>query len=220
MRARLYWIDTPLSGRLAIAPRPLGGDDLDAAIADCRSDGVDRIVRLLEPHEIHELKLAAQASACARHDIQLDDFPIPDRGVPANAIKAAALARRLRDEIAAGKAVLIHCRAGIGRSALIAAAVLVAAGVDPNTAFERIHTARHVTVPDTDAQRLWVVEHMASCAIPSLDYFPISAISNADGGRTGIGTEMNNTVESTFECRGAVRSAAAAAEIRAGRPAH
>ena len=161
MRARLYWIDTTLPGRLAIAARPLGGGELDAAIADCRSDGVDGIVRLLEPHEVHELKLAAQPDACARHGITLDDFPIPDRGVPANATKAAALARRLRDEIAAGRSILIHCRAGIGRSALIAAAVLVAAGVDQGAAFERIRAARHVTVPDTDAQRHWVDDHAA-----------------------------------------------------------
>lgn len=161
MRARLYWIDAAFPGRLAIAARPQGGDNLDTAIADCRADGVDRIVRLLEPHEIHELQLVAQAPTCTRHGILLQDFPIPDRGVPANAMKAAALAQALRADIFDGQSVLIHCRAGIGRSALLAAAVLVATGLDPDTAFDRIRTARGVTVPDTDAQRAWIGEHAA-----------------------------------------------------------
>jgi protein-tyrosine phosphatase len=40
--------------------------------------------------------------------------------------------------IADGKAVAIHCRAGIGRSALIAASVLVSIGTDPDFTFNSI----------------------------------------------------------------------------------
>ena len=40
-----------------------------------------------------------------------------------------------------GKNVGIHCRQGIGRSALIAASLLVLAGLAPDEALQRIQTA-------------------------------------------------------------------------------
>jgi protein-tyrosine phosphatase len=62
----------------------------------------------------------------------------------------------LADCVALGKAVAIHCRAGIGRSALIAACILGRGGADANQAFAKISASRGVVVPDTDAQRDWV----------------------------------------------------------------
>ena len=58
----------------------------------------------------------------------------------------------------------IHCRAGIGRSSLIAACVLVRAGHDVNSAFDTIAKARGVEVPDTEAQRAWVSTFLAATA--------------------------------------------------------
>jgi protein-tyrosine phosphatase len=50
----------------------------------------------------------------------------------------------------------VHCRAGIGRSSLIAACVLVLLGLAPAMAFDRIGKARGLKVPDTEGQRDWV----------------------------------------------------------------
>ena len=83
-------------------------------------------------------------------------FPIPDRGVPRSGREAAALARTLAARLGEGKAVAVHCRAGIGRSSLIAACTLVCSGSDPDTAFDSIGKARGLRVPDTDGQRDWV----------------------------------------------------------------
>ena len=55
-----------------------------------------------------------------------------------------------------GKRVAIHCRAGVGRSALLAAALLVAGGVEVEAAFRRVADARGCPVPDTPEQRAWV----------------------------------------------------------------
>ena len=84
-------------------------------------------------------------------------FPIPDRGVPRSGREAAALARTLAARLGEGKAVAIHCRAGIGRSSLVAACALVCSGSDPETAFDSITKARGLLVPDTDGQREWVM---------------------------------------------------------------
>jgi len=66
------------------------------------------------------------------------------------------LARRISATIDDGKAVVIHCRAGIGRSSLIAACVLALRGYDAASAFDAIAKARGLAVPDTEAQRAWV----------------------------------------------------------------
>jgi protein-tyrosine phosphatase len=58
--------------------------------------------------------------------------------------------------ITAGGHVVVHCRAGIGRSSLIAAVVLVRLGVDVDVAWEVVAAARGVPVPETDDQRRWV----------------------------------------------------------------
>src|SRR5262245_2271104 len=72
------------------------------------------------------------------------------------------LVRSLSDAVANGKAVAIHCRAGIGRSSVIAACILVRHGYDVKSAFDTIARARGVAVPDTDAQRAWVTTFQAA----------------------------------------------------------
>ena len=89
-------------------------------------------------------------------------FPIPDRGVPESMRETQRLVRSLSAAIADGKAVAIHCRAGIGRSSLIAACILVHLGYDANSAFETIARARGVGVPDTELQRDWVSTFQAT----------------------------------------------------------
>jgi protein-tyrosine phosphatase len=89
-------------------------------------------------------------------------FSIPDRGVPASLRDAAALAQSVATRLRNGKAVAVHCRAGIGRSSLIAACTLVCLGVDATAAFDLIAKARGLVVPDTEAQREWVMTFQAA----------------------------------------------------------
>jgi hypothetical protein len=57
MAARVFWIDGAWQGRLAIVPRPRGGDWLEDEIADWRDAGIDVVVSFLEPHEVAEFAL-------------------------------------------------------------------------------------------------------------------------------------------------------------------
>jgi hypothetical protein len=154
--AQIRWIDFPAAGRLAIMPRPRSGDWLDDEIQDWRAQGVDVIVSLLENEEIKELGLGGEPALCRQHGIEFFSFPIPDRGVPASLKDATGVVQMVASRLGDGKAVAVHCRAGIGRSSLIAASVLVCLRADPARAFELIGQARGLSVPDTDAQREWV----------------------------------------------------------------
>lgn len=127
--ARLFWISLDQPGRLAIAARPRAGDWLETEVASWREAGVKTVVSLLEPAEIRDLELQAEEGLCRDHDINFVSFPVADRGVPENRREAMAVAGRLASEVQRGSAVLVHCRAGIGRSASLAALVMAVCGV-------------------------------------------------------------------------------------------
>jgi protein-tyrosine phosphatase len=156
LQSDIYWIGAGLGGRLAIMARPRAGDWLEDEIANWQAAGINIVVTLLEVSEVTELGLQQEAALCQAQEIGFISFPISDRQVPMSRRETVILVDRLADCIALGKSVAIHCRAGIGRSALIAACVLGRTGADANQAFAMISAARGVAVPDTDAQRDWV----------------------------------------------------------------
>jgi len=114
------------------------------------------VISLLEPHEISELGLSEEAGLCEQRGMTFTSFPIPDRGVPSSLRETDVIARTIADRVREGKSAAVHCRAGIGRSALIIACALAYLGITPQAAFAMIGQARGVPVPDTDAQRDWV----------------------------------------------------------------
>jgi len=157
MTTEIHWIDGPWPGRLAISSRPRGGDWLEDEVRSWQQSGLKIIVSLLTEDEISGLSLKEEAKLCEEYGLEYIIFPIPDRGVPPSRRAAHDFVKKLDDALTKGKNVLIHCRQGIGRSALIAAALLVRAGVDTETAFERVSIARGVPVPETTEQRDWVI---------------------------------------------------------------
>jgi protein-tyrosine phosphatase len=152
----IYWISEPSPGRLAIMPCPWGGDHLREDIRGLRSEGVDVVVSLLPTREAALLDLLYESETCEKNGIAYLSFPIEDRGVPDSPEKTAAFVETLARLLQEGKSIAIHCRAGIGRSALIAASVLVRNGISAEEAFDRIRLARQCNVPDKPAQRTWV----------------------------------------------------------------
>ena len=162
MAAQAYWIEGPWKGRLAIVPRPRGGDWLEDEIAAWRKAGIGTVVSFLTPDEVAEFDLEAEKELSEAHGIRFVSFPIPDRGVPASQHAAAALVEDLEQSLANGEKVALHCRQSVGRSALIAAYLLISEGEDPRRAFERIRSARGVRVPDTAEQIQWVTDRAAA----------------------------------------------------------
>ena len=156
MRTHLFPVPGPWNGRLAIMARPRGGDWLEDEARSWRRDGIDMVVSLLEEEEETQLSLLEEGNAARSSDVQFISFPIPDRGVPASTQAALTLVTDIERALEAGRNVAIHCRQSIGRAGLIAAAVLVASGVDPDQALETLSSARGAIVPETPEQREWV----------------------------------------------------------------
>jgi protein-tyrosine phosphatase len=156
MRTDLYWITGPWPGRLAIAPRPRGGDWLEDEIRAWRAAGVDVVASLLTRDEQAELSLDDEGSLSRAAGIVFVSFPIVDRNLPASVEGFAEHVARLAEYLATGKTVVVHCRQGIGRAALVAIGLLIASGVELAPAVERVGAARGCPVPETPEQRRWI----------------------------------------------------------------
>lgn len=156
MNPNLFWIPVPWRGRLAVATRPRGGDWLEDEADGWRRAGLDVVVSLLEEDEAAQLDLAGESDIARSKGIQLISFPIPDRGVPASMPATLGLLRRVVEALEQGKTVAVHCRQGIGRSGLIATAVLVASGIGVEKAVETVSAARGQEVPETPDQLEWI----------------------------------------------------------------
>lgn len=156
-----FWVTTETKFRVAIVLRPRGGVRLEDDLHALRREGVDILISLLTTEEQEELGLSDEAGACARAGIQYFSFAIPDRQVPHSVGELQQVVKGLRQMLRSGKSVGAHCRAGIGRSSLLIAAILCSEGISAEDAFARISEARGLQVPDTLEQMIWM-ENFAS----------------------------------------------------------
>jgi len=81
LRAKVYWIPGRWPGRLAIVPRPRGGEWLEDEIASLHDAGIDALVSLLEPAEEAHLGLEDEASAATAAGLVFGSFPIAPSGL-------------------------------------------------------------------------------------------------------------------------------------------
>lgn len=158
----IYWVDASLGCRVAILARPRGGEWLKGEARELKANGVDIVVSLLTPDEERELDLEGEKDAMEAQGMKYFSFPIEDCGTPASMSEAQALIGGLVKAMKAGKAIGFHCRAGIGRSPMIAAAVLAASGIPVDRVLKALSEARGWPVPETDDQRRWIERLMES----------------------------------------------------------
>jgi protein-tyrosine phosphatase len=131
--------------------------DLQADLDVVRGWGASAVVTLIEDFEFGLLGVpgfGAKVSAAFRWLW----LPIPDGGVPDDDFEArwSSAGPELHGRLAAGERVLIHCRAGLGRTGLVAARLLVESGMTPLQALNAVRAARRGTV-ETPAQERYVL---------------------------------------------------------------
>ena len=163
---KTYQIDGPWKGRLAIIPRPRGGDWLEDEARSLKDEGFDIVVSLLTPEESNELGLAREAELAQTYGLRVLNFPIRDLGVPESISAAHKFLDMLHRALTAGEKIAVHCRQGVGRSGLIASSLLVMSGIDPSIALRRVSAARGFSVPETPEQGDWVLEFSHELAEP------------------------------------------------------
>ncbi len=159
MGAIFDWIDVGDAFRLAISPRPPGGQRLDSVLKVLRGEGVDILVSLQPEAEARACGLEREADAAATAGMTFLRHPIVDHGIPSDPAATIAFADELLAHLRGGRSVLAHCYAGIGRSGLLAILVLMRDGYEYDEAAYRTAAARQLTVPETSEQRAWLRAH-------------------------------------------------------------
>lgn len=162
----LYWINGPWPGKLAIIARPRGGEWLATDVAIWQRNQIDLVVSLLTASEAMALDLQQEQQVTEKAGIAFRSLPIPDRGVPPSTVAAQQLIETLAQQLHLGRTVALHCRHGIGRSAIMAAALLVQSGMAPTLALRQVEMARGRPVPDTEEQTRWVERFAMAEALP------------------------------------------------------
>jgi len=146
-----YEVESIGAGKLSVMAMPSSAEQF----TELRQLGVDHVISLLDHEEQLEVGLKEEASHCASNGMRYTAFPIIDREVP-DRDDAVALSTSVHHDISSGHHVLIHCRAGVGRSGVIACAVLVQAGYTSSEAIHMVSWARGTLVPDTVEQLEWI----------------------------------------------------------------
>lgn len=92
-------------------------------------------------------------------------FPIADSTVPRTAAKMHHIQARIRDSLAAGRNLFVHCRAGIGRTGMAVGCFLIEEGLRGADAVEELNrlwlqSARSASwpkIPQTQEQADYIV---------------------------------------------------------------
>ncbi|QPH52274.1 protein-tyrosine phosphatase family protein [Pontivivens ytuae] len=154
MKPSIYLIDADLPGRLFIMPRP-SAEWLMEDMAHFRSLGIGTIVSMLEVDEMAELSLRDEPRCCCDAGMEFLHFPILDFGLPDRA-GFRDLIEAVVERLEAGQSVAVHCRAGIGRSGMLACCVLARFVGSADEAVETVCRCRGTSVPDTTEQRAFI----------------------------------------------------------------
>jgi protein-tyrosine phosphatase len=155
-RSRHYWVPGPWKGRVAIVPRPRGGDWLADEVGAWYHVGFTTVVCALTGPELTELNLLNERKVVEDAGLRFVHVPIPDRGTPSSPCSIRTLMLPVHQDVSGGGCVAVHCRQGIGRSSMLAASLLTWAGVSIEQAIDTIRTARGCEVPETSDQLEWI----------------------------------------------------------------
>jgi len=131
--------------------------DLATDLEAVRDWKPDLVITLLEDKEFAVLRIPRFRDEVAESRIPWEFAPIRDVDIPDAAFERTwrVLGPRARNILRKGGRVLIHCRAGLGRTGLLAATLLVELGASPESAIAAVRHARPGTI-QTDEQEDYV----------------------------------------------------------------
>jgi hypothetical protein len=158
-----YWL---IDGKLLAGEYPATSDEAGtrAKLAKFLDAGIRTFVDLTEhtdPLTKYD-RVLRELSAERGIETKHVRFGIRDLGVPREKTLTTNVLATIRDEIAAGRPVYVHCWGGVGRTGTMIGCWLVEQGMSGPEALDRIAELRKHTPdgykrsPETDAQRRYV----------------------------------------------------------------
>lgn len=167
MKAAIDNVAAPDGGRIGLMRCPgtrvrgLLGDPwraaLDTDLGAVRAWGARALVTLLEAFECRLLGVDDLGERARAHGLEWWHLPVVDGAAPGTSFEHAwhEAGPALHRHLDAGGRVVVHCRAGVGRSGAVAARLLVERGVSAERALAAVRRARPGAVEARD-QAEWV----------------------------------------------------------------
>jgi len=156
MDINIYEITPCPQGRLAIMARPRGDEWLRDELESLKSHGVSDVVSMLTHSEETELELGNESDLCTSIGLRFHRHSVQDRSLPIQPSFDHFISSLLPVMNRHGF-IAIHCRAGIGRSSIVAAAILCRLGISAPDALALISKSRRIEIPDTQEQREFIL---------------------------------------------------------------
>jgi len=141
-RLRPLGLPDPISGALWLTGLPDNDLRLRGYLAEAEARGVTQLVILTEDHEIRDLAPGyARLLSSGGLPFSVMRLPIRDFGTPESLSWLRGAAQSIAAALHQGTRVVMHCRGGIGRTGLMAEAVLIELGVPPVEATDMVAAA-------------------------------------------------------------------------------
>lgn len=131
---------------------------LDADIAVLAQWRARALVTLLQPFELTLLGVEDLGARTQAQGLAWWHLPVTDGAAPGETFERAWRADvgpALHAQLDAGERLVVHCRAGIGRSGSVAARLLIERGMDPEQAIVAVRRARPGAI-ESPEQAMWV----------------------------------------------------------------
>lgn len=140
------------AGRPSYPDEPPRADAVEEGVRAWRASGVGLVLSLIEDWEVPR-RAPGLFEALARERIAVTRHPIRDFGVPNDAVVFARLVDEVGKRLAAGDGILVHCNAGLGRTAVVLGSILRAHGltVDPVAEIRRVYRSTAMQEPTQEA---------------------------------------------------------------------
>ncbi|MCO7223421.1 dual specificity protein phosphatase family protein [Pleionea sp. CnH1-48] len=150
MIPQIYPVANIGKGQLYVMPKP-SAEWLEEDVKYFASLGVTKVVSLLESDEEFELGLRNEKNALQAEGIDFLRFAIKDRNLP-EPRSFGHLVDNLYRDIQNGQSIAVHCRAGIGRTGVLACCLLIKDNLAPEQAIDQVSAVRNIRIPDTQEQ--------------------------------------------------------------------
>lgn len=130
-----------VAGRLYLHSMPGRAEAYSDAAAEIERQRIDRVICLTDDDEVRQ-RSPAYARAI-EHGVPWKQVahPVPDFGIPEDAEAFQKVAGEVAEALRRGERILVHCAAGIGRTGLMAAAVLTHLGMSLSDAASAVRAA-------------------------------------------------------------------------------